>query len=130
MSCPDCGKPTRALFENFSDDTGYIIDYGPCVDCLEEHNVMTTTKPELTKRDYQNAIDVQYACNLCGVVQSFAKVMCKILHDTGSTDAANKHPIAILYADKIASLTGTQGAAFDAFQAAYGACVSKGGYDD
>lgn len=78
---------------------------------------------ELTALDYQRALAVQDACNLCGVVQSFAEVMKKILHDTQSTDAANSHPIAVLYADKIASLTATR--TYDAFADAHRACTAK-----
>jgi len=70
----------------------------------------------LTKDDWLDAYNVQSACNLSGVVHSFAAMMVKILaesrvHNKG-TDWANRHPIAILFADKVASLTGTQGGDF------------------
>ncbi len=56
----------------------------------------------------REALGVQDACNLSGVVHAFSRVM-KALGDapecTG-TDWKNRHPIAILFASKIASLTG------------------------
>jgi len=68
----------------------------------------------LTSKDYQDAMDVQDACNLSGVVNSFSRVMSKIweqarINGTVGTESVNTHPIALLYADKIAHLTGTQG---------------------
>lgn len=64
----------------------------------------------LSTRDYQNAIDVQNACNLSGVVRSFSAVMMRIWSEaraTGNnnTDWVNTHPIAVLYSSKITSLT-------------------------
>ena len=60
----------------------------------------------LTKKDYQDALYVQDACNLSGIVFSFAKVMQKICDDNpGSTDARNTHPIARLYAEQIMHLS-------------------------
>jgi len=58
----------------------------------------------LTKREYQEALWVQDACNLSGVVHSFSTIMSKI---KGSTEERNKHPIAVLFSSKIASLTGS-----------------------
>jgi hypothetical protein len=58
----------------------------------------------------QEALWVQDACNLSGVVHTFSQTMTllrKILEQEPgfSTDKLNKHPIAVLYASKIASLT-------------------------
>ena len=67
----------------------------------------------------KEALQVQDACNLCGVAQGFARCMSDLLkHDLG-TDAANKHPIAMLWADKIAHLTGTQSLGNEAVMQAY-----------
>ena len=55
--------------------------------------------------DYQCAIDVQDACNLSGVVFSFARVMQKLCDGGLDTTERNTHAIAVLYASKIASLT-------------------------
>jgi hypothetical protein len=64
----------------------------------------------LTPHDYQGAIDAQSACNLSGIVHSFSSVMTRIwaeAHALGKgTDWANGHPIARLYAEQIAHLTG------------------------
>ncbi len=56
------------------------------------------------------ALLVQDACNLSGVVRAFARAMSDLLAhpDCKGTDWANNHPVAILYADKVAHLTGTQ----------------------
>lgn len=58
----------------------------------------------------QEALDVQDACNLSGVVHGFSRMMtdlCRLEPELG-TDARNTHPICILWADKIAHLTNTQ----------------------
>lgn len=65
------------------------------------------TEAELIKE----AIDVQDACNLSGVVQSFARAMSdlwSIANETGGkgTTWVNTHRVARLYSDKIRSLAG------------------------
>src|SRR5258708_33039861 len=73
---------------------------------------MPEVKETLTRRDYQDALDVQDACNLSGVVFAFARVMQKICNESNAPnrgrDWKNTHPIAVLYASKIASLTGCE----------------------
>lgn len=54
------------------------------------------------------ALLVQDACNLCGVAQGFARAMIDLGAYTNGTDERNTHPISIVWADKIASLTGSQ----------------------
>jgi len=78
----------------------------------------------LIQHDWVEAYQVQDACNLSGVVHSFAAMMSKILDESRArhkgTDWANQHPIAVLFADKIASLTRTQfdtSRVFDAYDA-------------
>lgn len=58
----------------------------------------------------REALQVQDACNLSGVVHGFARAIIRLreLHPDLDTDAINKHDICILWADKIAHLTGTQ----------------------
>lgn len=62
--------------------------------------------------DYKTAIEIQDACNLSGVVHSFSALMEKLSSEAWDkhlgTDWKNKHPIAVLYASKIASLTGCE----------------------
>ncbi len=72
----------------------------------------------------REAILVQDACNLSGVVHSFSRVM-SLLSEVSNrqrrgTDWKNHHPIAVLYANKIASLTGAETAVV--FSKAYTRC--------
>ena len=59
---------------------------------------------------YQNALDVQDASNLSGVVLQFARDMRRINEEVraagGGTDQVNRHPVCRLYAEQIAWLTG------------------------
>lgn len=56
-----------------------------------------------------DALQVQNASNLVGVTRSFAQVMLDLREAVpgASTNDLNTHPIAILWADKISSLTAT-----------------------
>jgi hypothetical protein len=60
---------------------------------------------------YRNALDVQSASNLSGVVLQFARDMVRInaevRADGGGTEQVNRHPVCRLYAEQIAWLTGT-----------------------
>ena len=67
----------------------------------------------------QEALDVQNACNLCGVVQSFARAMIDLGEHVKGTDARNAHPITVLWADKVAHLAGIQDIGNDATMKAY-----------
>lgn len=75
----------------------------------------------LTKRDWQNAMDVQDACNLSGVVHSLAELLPRIRQepDCTGTDYVNRHPIVVMYVNKLASLTGND------FNKAYDAVTAK-----
>ena len=59
---------------------------------------------------YRNALDVQNASNLSGVVIQFAKDMLQILAEVrsagGGTNQVNTHPVARMYAEQIAWLAG------------------------
>lgn len=74
--------------------------------------------------DYKEAIIVQDAVNLSGVVHSFSAVMEKLskeAFDRGlGTNWKNSHAIAVLYASKIASLTRCEN--MDIFSEAYEKC--------
>lgn len=73
------------------------------------------------------ALNVQDACNLSGVVHGFARAIGELrntLERSGlpaSTDDINEHPISKVWADKIAHLTRTQnrGAFGDLISQAY-----------
>ena len=58
------------------------------------------------KRAAQDALAVQDACNLSGVVHAFSLAMSTVRENTNGTDEANRHPIAVLFADKIMDLVG------------------------
>jgi hypothetical protein len=75
----------------------------------------------------QEALDVQNACNLCGVVQSFARAMIDLGEHTKGTDERNTHPISVLWADKVAHLTGTQSFGNDVVTKAYSICHDLAG---
>jgi hypothetical protein len=67
----------------------------------------------------KEALGVQDACNLTGVLHSYSRAMTdlrEIARAEGweSTDKLNTHPVAVLYSSKISSLTG------DDFAKAYG----------
>ncbi len=74
--------------------------------------------------DYQDALHVQTACNLSGVVHSFNRVMKKICNQSNKeqrgTEWKNSHPICRLYAEQIMHLT-----AETEYSAAYAICVDE-----
>lgn len=71
---------------------------------------------------YQEAIDIQNASNLSGIVHSFSRAMTRLRELENGKDTAfyNRHPIAVLYSSKIASLTDSD----DGFVSAYAACLA------
>ncbi len=82
----------------------------------------------------RDALAVQDACNLSGVAHGFARAMSALCALDLDTDARNRHPIAIVWADKIAHLTGTQTLGHDvvmrAFDEVHKLAASKGGSSD
>jgi hypothetical protein len=58
----------------------------------------------------QEALDVQGACNLSGVVLGWGRAITELRRNLPQlgTDEINRHPINRLWADKVAHLTGTQ----------------------
>ncbi len=83
----------------------------------------------LTTNDFQLAIDLQDACNLSGVAISFAEVMKKICAEANKMGKGtlwkNMHPIAILYINKMASLTGECVSGGVIFDEAYRTCIVR-----
>jgi hypothetical protein len=53
----------------------------------------------------KQALAVQDACNLSGVVASFARMTHEMRASGMDTDACNRHPFSVLFSSKIASLT-------------------------
>lgn len=82
----------------------------------------------------QEAVNVQDACNLSGVVHSFSRAITELrslLQQEGdfSTEKLNQHPVCVLYSSKIASLTGSEinsnECGGNAFSEAYAYCMNK-----
>jgi hypothetical protein len=82
----------------------------------------------------QEALAVQDACNLSGVVHSFSRSISDLRslllkENDFSTSMLNQHPVCILYSSKIASLTGSEinssEVGGNAFSEAYAFCQSE-----
>ena len=61
----------------------------------------------------QQALDVQNACNLSGVLRTFNEVVSEVLwpesrRNGGGTRFVNLHPIATLFLYKLAALNGSE----------------------
>jgi len=69
----------------------------------------------------QEALDVQNACNLSGVVHGWSRSISqlRLLLPNAGTDEINNHPINVLWCDKCASLCGIQSFAHDNVMKAY-----------
>jgi hypothetical protein len=65
----------------------------------------------IDKKHWQNAMSVQDACNLSGVVFSFEKAMQAICDEANAeghgTDWKNTHPIVVLFTTQLAYLSNT-----------------------
>lgn len=72
---------------------------------------------------YADALEVQNACNLSGILHSWAAIMTKIREEASAlgkgSDYINTHPVNVLFADKVRSLTG------DDFSTAYRIATEK-----
>ena len=74
----------------------------------------------------QEALLVQDASNLSGVVHSFSRAISRLrvlLREQGmeSTEAVNTHPVCVLFSSKIASLTNSE--SMSCFHSAYKDCA-------
>ena len=56
----------------------------------------------------EEVLRVQDACNLSGIIHSWSKSIrrLRLVETFENTDAVNKHPINVLFAGKVAQLTG------------------------
>jgi len=70
----------------------------------------------------QQAIDVQDACNLSGVVASFHRVMGVLCEHTMATRDRNSHPIVTLFLLKLCELNGCGSTLHASYKAAEKAC--------
>lgn len=81
-------------------------------------------EPRTWKSMAQEALQVQDACNLSGVVHSFSRIITEVrarleLEGKLSTEVVNQHPVCVLFSDKVAHLTGTQSFGGDSVTNAY-----------
>jgi hypothetical protein len=85
----------------------------------------------LTPRDYQRALDSQYACNASGLILALADVIGRISAEAhtpggGGADAVNRHPIVRLYAEQLLHLGGGGMGDAESYREAYEACMRMG----
>ncbi len=79
-----------------------------------EDEIKSYSEPDqvLTQHDWDDAWHVQNACNLSGVVYSLAAMIKKTREEAAKRSLgwewANRHPIVMLFADKINSMCGCQ----------------------
>jgi hypothetical protein len=78
-----------------------------------------------------DALAVQDACNLSGVVHGFARAMEAVVDDCRSkkqgSDEYKEHPIVIMFMDKLVSMTRWNGALTNGFINAYDDCKKMAG---
>ncbi len=72
----------------------------------------------------QEAIDVQNACNILGISQSFAEAMVDLrkVHPNSSSDSLATNAITVMWAYKISLMACLGGGDTDTFTDAYRAC--------
>ena len=75
------------------------------------------------------ALRVQDACNLWAVVNGFSRVMGDLDEHCSGSQERDNHPVARVWADKVAHLTGTQVIGNDAVSDAYSECYKLAGSD-
>lgn len=77
------------------------------------------------KNIYQTALNVQDACNMSGVLFSFAECMKTINEEMRKQgegeDYRRQHPVVIMFLSKLNSMAES----FDSFSSAYDACKEK-----
>ena len=61
----------------------------------------------LTKRDYEQALFSQSACNASGLIHSLSELMPRIREEVSGTDQVNNHPIMRLYVEQLNHLCGS-----------------------
>ena len=82
---------------------------------------MNNDQYKTNRKVCQTALDVQDACNLSGVLNSFLSVV-RELRDVGySTTDINKHPAVVLFSNKIGSLTNIETGLV--FSKSYNLCI-------
>ena len=72
---------------------------------------------------YADALAVQNACNLSGVVHSWAEILSAQVRAGMDTEAIWHDSVNVLFASKVASLTGCED--FNVYSKAYAECQEK-----
>lgn len=65
---------------------------------------MNQTEIEQLKYAYKDAVDVQDACNLAAVINSWARHQYILRKETPSDDELRRHPVNVLFYSKVGSL--------------------------
>lgn len=68
-------------------------------------NGKPTCKPEWAKQ----ALQVQDACNLSGVLHAWSRIASEMVHASIDTDGIRRHPVSVLFSDKVSDLCGRPG---------------------
>lgn len=79
------------------------------------------------ERMHDDALQVQDACNLSGVLHSFLRNVQELRDMDLSSEDINRHPVSVLFSSKVASLTGSESAT--TFHKAYEAAQLITGQD-
>ena len=79
----------------------------------------------LTHRDYCDALRSQDAPNLCGIAQTFAEVLKKLLGEKEGGEWTFRHPIVTLYLTQMAHLNGHMLDTGDAYNQAAAVCEKR-----
>lgn len=84
---------------------------------------MNLTEIEQLKHAYQNAVKVQDACNLSGVLNAWSRHQYILRKECPSDEDLRKHPVNVLFYSKVGSLLGithddvaAYGSAYDRIQ--------------
>lgn len=104
----------------------------PCCSSTDNtgHDAGCPRAPKTLNQLAQEAIDVQDACNLSGVVHGWHRAMedlCTILRESGGTAERNTHPINQLWASKCHDLARMGMSDYEAYSKAYDACKKLAG---
>jgi uncharacterized Zn finger protein (UPF0148 family) len=119
LKCQHCGELVDTLYKTgnwycASCYIGFVVEDSPETKHVSEvrdddSDVVTETKIFTLKQCAQLAIDAQSACNLSGVVKSFASVTETLWEEARKnnhgTNWVNSHPISKLFAEQITHLT-------------------------
>jgi len=102
--CPECHETFNVSYSDLATNGNPI-----CPDCDEECEIKEEPEEdhgENLKKAYRDALAVQDACNLSGVVNAFSRALSALHEVQLGTDEIRQHPISVLFANKIYDMTG------------------------